>query len=348
MTNHHQPKSGLSKINHLPIRLAILLLISTLLLLGLTSLAMTFFGSGSISQVGQKDDSALKVLVSILPQQTIVQAIGGELVDVHVLVPAGFSPHTYELSVSEMTTVSRADVYFGLGLLGFDRTQLSGIQAANSNLLYVDTSINNQFRYLEAHSHGDDKDHHHDDDHHEEEEHHEDDDHHHDDHHHDDEASLDPHVWLAPTMVMEQAEVIKDTLVSLLPQHEGQIEANFLALIADLEELDQELRAAFAPIEGQTMLVYHPAFGYLADEYGFVQEHIEIEGKEPGPAALQAIINEARADGVRVIFVQSQFSTASARAIAENIGGVVVEVNPLAPDYFDNLRSLAQTISDRL
>ena len=297
------------------------------------------------------DTQKHQLLVSILPQKQIVERIAGTTnFAVDVLIPPGSSPETYDPTTQEMQKVSQAEMYFRIGKLPFEEVNLSTFTEINPNMVVVDTSINNTFRELEAHSHADEETHAEEDTHEGEEFHDEEISDHSDDEetYQEDESQIDPHVWLAPRMVSEQAEVIYTQLVANYPEYTESFTANFEQLQSDLTALDQELSVAFAPIEGKTMLVYHPAFGYLARDYGFNQEYIEIEGKEPSISDLQKIIVEAKNDGVRVIFVQKQFSTDSAQAIADNINGVVVEVDPLAADYFGNMRTIAQTISGTL
>lgn len=267
----------------------------------------------------------LKVAVSILPQQQIVERIGGDQVEVQALIPPGFSPATYDPNVEDVKFVSQANVYFRIGYIGFEKTNLTTIQELNPRLKIVDTSVNNQLRMLEEHDHEGV----------EETEPH-------------NGAEIDPHVWLAPQMVKQQAQIIAQTLSELEPDHQEYFAQNLAALDQELDALDQELKVAFAPIQGQTMLVYHPAFGYLADAYGFHQEHIEIEGQDPSLAELQKIITLAKSENIKVIFVQQQFSQDSAQAIAQNIGGAVVQIDPLAPDYLSNISQMAHTISQKL
>jgi len=145
-----------------------------------------------------------------------------------------------------------------------------------------------------------------------------------------------------------QAKHIYESLVEYSPDDKDYFTKNYDQFILDLDKLDDKLSQAFAPIKNQTILVFHPAFGYLADAYGFKQKAIEMEGKDPTPAQLKAIIDEAKADNVKVIFVQSQFSTKNAQAVAEEIGGAVVQIDPLAKDYFTNLESIAETIVSSL
>jgi zinc transport system substrate-binding protein len=75
---------------------------------------------------------------------------------------------------------------------------------------------------------------------------------------------------------------------------------------------------------------------------------IEAEGKEPGPRTLAHVISEARALGIKAVFVQPQFSRSSAEMIAHQIGGHVVAVDPLAENYIENMRHVAQSFADAM
>ena len=95
-------------------------------------------------------------------------------------------------------------------------------------------------------------------------------------------------------------------------------------------------------------MVFHPSWGYFADEYGLRQIPIEIDGKEPTAKELAGIIDFAKEKNIRVIFVQSQFSTGAAERVAESIGGKVVQIDPLAEDYISNLKNLADSLKREL
>lgn len=274
-----------------------------------------------------KNNEALQVAVSILPQIEIVKRIGGERVQVAAMIKPGFSPATYEPTPEDVAYLSQSQVYFRIGKIGFEQTHLSKLSASNPQMLVVDTSRDIVYRELAAHSHDEAEE----------------------DHEHEEEASApDPHVWLAPQMVKQQSQVIADTLIQIDPSGQDFYQQNLQQLHKDLDELDKDLAKAFAPISGETLLVYHPAFGYLADSYGFTQEHFEIEGKEPTLQQLTSVIEMARADGVQAVFVQKQFSIKSAEVLAKEIGAVVVAIDPLDPDYFANMRAIANQISSKL
>jgi zinc transport system substrate-binding protein len=172
-------------------------------------------------------------------------------------------------------------------------------------------------------------------------------DHAHDDHDHA-AGEMDPHVWMSPRLADQIAANIADALGDVDPAHAEDFQSNLADLQADLDAVDAETARALAPLKGRTFYVYHPAFGYFARRYGLVQEAVEIGGKSPGPRHVKELIDRAKADGVRVIFVQPQFSEQAARTIAEQIDGAVVPIDPLARNYISNLQSVASKIHQAL
>lgn len=283
----------------------------------------TYFLLANIDQETRKEnDDVIDIMVSILPQINFVEKIGGNKVRVAEMIPPGFSPATYDPSPGQLRKLQEADIYFRIGHIPFEKAQIEKLEKINKKMKVIDTSRGIKLLKLDSHSHG--------------EEEHEDDEEH--------EASNDPHIWLSPKLVKIQAENIYNALVEFSPEDKDYFTRRYNQFIVELDELDQKLISAFAPIEGQTILFFHPAFGYLADAYGFRQETIEIEGKEPTPAQLQKIIDKARNNNIKVIFVQAQFSTKSAESVAKEINGVVVQIDPLAKDYFANLETMAEKI----
>lgn len=284
------------------------------------------------------DEAKINVMVSILPQVEFVERIGGDKVEVSEMIPPGFSPATYEPSPEQLQKLQTAEIYFRIGHIPFEKVQMEKLQQINPSMKVIDTSVGVNLLELAAHSHGEEE-HGHEEEEHEEHEHEEEGDH---------EKSVDPHIWLSPNLVKIQAKHIFHALAEIKPEERDYFQSNYDQLIEDLENLDENLRTTFSKIEGKTILVFHPAFGYLASEYGFRQEAIEIEGKDPSPEHLKEIIDEAKADGVSVIFVQKQFSTKSAQAIAGEINRAVVQIDPLAKNYFSNLEEMSAIIVDRL
>ncbi len=149
---------------------------------------------------------------------------------------------------------------------------------------------------------------------------------------------------MSPRLAKKIALNVCDALVAADPANAGAYRAGLDGLLADLDALDAETAAALEPLRGRAIYVFHDAFGYFADAYGLRQVAIETGGKEPGPRHVAELIDRARADGVRVIFVQPQFSTMSAEAIAREIGGAVVPFDPLARDYIAGMRAAVKAV----
>lgn len=271
----------------------------------------------------------IPVFVSIAPQKYFVQQIGKDLVNVHVMVQPGASPHIYEPKPRQMAALSTTRLYFTIGV-PFEDVWLKKITGANPELKIVHTDHGIEKIPMAAHHH-----------HEEELAHHDDEAGHHDDEH-DEHASRDPHIWLSPALVKIQARAIRDALQASDPAHRADYAANYAKFTADIDRLDSDLRKIFAGKQGLRFMVFHPSWGYFAKDYHLKQVPIEIEGKNPKPAQLKELIEHAREDGIRIVFVQPQFSIQSAKLIAREIGGQVAYADPLAQDWLANLRSVAE------
>jgi zinc transport system substrate-binding protein len=254
----------------------------------------------------------LIVFVSLLPQKYLVQRLGDDRVQIEVLVPPGREPHTFEPTPRQMTRLAGARAFFLAGV-PFEETLLAKLGSAR-RLRIVDTTEGiERIPSTDA-----------------------------------DEPGLDPHTWMSPRLARVQAGTICEALVELDPAHAADYERNLRQLDADLDALDARIAGALAPLKGRTFFTFHPAFGYLARDYGLEQEAVEIGGKTPGPRHVKELIERARNEGVRVVFVEPQFSQRAATAIAQQIGGAVVSIDPLSEDYIVNLEEVARQIHDAL
>jgi zinc transport system substrate-binding protein len=159
---------------------------------------------------------------------------------------------------------------------------------------------------------------------------------------------LDPHVWTSPPLVKVMAQHIRDALAALDPAHAQDYAERSAAFAAELDALDAEIRARLAGLTSRRFLVYHPAWGYFARTYRLTQIPIQTEGKEPGARSMAALIDQARREGIKVIFVQPQFNRRAAEEVARAIGGRVVAIDPLAEDYLANMRSVARLLDEAL
>ncbi len=265
----------------------------------------------------------IQVFVSIIPQAYLAEKIGGNHVSVTSMTGAGADVHTFEPKPRQMTELSKAGIYFAIGV-EFEHAMLGRLASVNPSLLVVHTDSGIQKIPMAEHEHHGHSDHKDSGD-------------------HKDHDGTDPHIWLSPKLAKIQAEAMFKALVSADPNHKAAYEANYAAFIKEADALDAELGNIFSNIgKNNKFMVFHPSWGYFAKDYGLEQIPVEIEGKEPKPAQLTELINHAKADGIRVIFVQPQFSPKNAEVISKSINGQVISVDPLAKDWADNLRQVAQ------
>lgn len=304
----------------------------------------------------------LKVAVSIAPQAWLVDRIGGDLVAVETLIPAGSDPHTYEPKPSQVTTLSKADLYLTIGT-GFEKAWLPRLSSITPSMPTVpmDAGVERIAMVAHEHAHGHDG---HGHDHAMEAEH----GHGHDVAHHpatdgrshgeyDDHEKLkaedrqwedrrgtpDPHIWTEPANMLVMAKNTFEALQQADKAHSETYLKNYFAVRRDIERLERELMQQFAAEagKGRAFMVFHPAWGYFARAHALTQVPIEVEGKEPSPRELAAIVNEAREMNVGAIFVQPQMSRRAADVVAAEIRAQVIEADPLAYDWANNLRRVA-------
>lgn len=290
------------------------------------------FALVTLSASGYASDR-ISVFVSIVPQKYFLQQIGKGLVQVHVMVQPGASPATYEPKPQQMADLSKAKAYFAIGV-PFEDAWLNKIAAANPEMKVVHTDQRIEKLPMATHLRDDEVGpkansarHGQADRHEAAESHH---------------GGLDPHIWLSPPLVKIQALTILSALKTIDPVHQDVYETNYRRFIAAVDRLDSRLRKLFADRQGLRFMVFHPSWGYFAHAYGIVQVPIEIEGKEPKPAQLQQLIQQARKTAIKVVFVQPQFSARSAELVAREIGGQVAFADPLAEDWMANLRQVAE------
>ena len=155
----------------------------------------------------------------------------------------------------------------------------------------------------------------------------------------------DPHIWLSPLLAKKMLAKIEAALSKAKPERAEFFKMNSINLAQELDILDQEIRDIIATAKSRNFMVFHPAWSYFAETYDLKQVAIEHQGKEPGPRALQKIINIGKKLKIKTIFVQRQFGLSVAKNVSQIIGANVEEIDPLAENYFENMRKIAKAIS---
>ena len=290
----------------------------------LIALASAFFG-----MFGSAAWAKETCTTSILPYKYFVEKIAGDTLEVVALVGEGANPHSYEPKPKQMRALEISKLYFATGL-EFEHVWLPKFAAQFSNLKVIKTYEGVKRVEMAAHEH---------------EEHAEHEEHEHAEHEH---GGLDPHIWLDPILVKQIAKNIAVALASQYPQNAEFYYSNLKSFEAELDALDTQIRETLSNLKSREFIVFHPSWGYFAARYNLVQIPIEIEGKEPKPAALAHLIAEAKEHGVKVIFVAPQFSDRAAREIARESGASVVSINHLAYEWRSELLKSVEAIAKAL
>jgi zinc transport system substrate-binding protein len=267
------------------------------------------------------------IAVSIPPQKFFVEKIAGDLFDVMVMLPPGVSEHTYEPKPSQMVELSKAKLYLSIGM-EFEKAWLERLSASYPHLAIAATDSGISKLPMESGeaSAGTTSA------------------------HLDEHEGLDPHIWLSPELVKQQASTITRALCKIDPAHAVLFAKNDSLFNRELSALQDTIRRILSTTRQGPMapfLVFHPAWGYFAHEFGLHQVSIEVQGKEPTPRELNAIMALARQSGTKTIYVQPQFSRQTAQVIAAEIGAKVAIADPLAEAWETNLVQCARALETR-
>ena len=260
------------------------------------------------------------VATSIPPHAWLIERIGGDAVEVHTVLRPGESPTTHQPSDLQVSRVLSGRVFFRSGV-PFESG--AWFRALEGDLEIVDLRDGVATRTMDTHTHGGEAA--------EETAHHL-------------RGAIDPHIWLSPIRLVFQANHVADTLKRLDPGSAADYDARLAELTIELGELDAWIEDTLAPFRGRAFVVFHPSWGYFADDFGLRQIAIETEGKEPSDSELTGIQEETHSLGVSVIFVQPQIAGKSAQAIAGVMGARLETLDPLAPDVIGNLRRVTGAI----
>jgi len=278
----------------------------SVLILGIL-IACILITAGCVGTTNTDADSKPVVAVSIVPEETFVKAVAGDTVNVVLIIPPGSSPENYEPTAKQMQQFSKAKIYFGIGV----PSENSILSSLNPSTKYVALEKVVSSVYPDRKL-GDER---------------------------------DPHIWLSPKRAIVMVQEIADRLSEILPENKEIYQKNAQSYIEKLKVLDAELIQIFSEAKGKTFLAEHPAFGYLADDYGLKMEVLEEGGKEATINHRIDLEDIAKQKGMTTIFYQSESGGSKVAQFAESIGGKSVSLSPLSGDYIVNLKEMAKLIA---
>lgn len=271
--------------------------------------------SGCTGQNVTPAEGKLLIGVTIVPQKAFVKAICGDLADVIELVPPGFSPESFDPDPLKMSKLSKTEIFFTLDLPSEQNMDFTMLE--DTKIVDLAESVSRAYpnRYFEGSQ---------------------------------DDSGRDPHIWNSPRRAIVMVQVMAEEISLLDPENSALYAANAAAYIASLQALDTELQQLFGGIANKKIIVFHPAFGYFADDYGIEMYALEDNGREATASHLIDMIKLARDEGIKTIFTQKDSGNRQPDTFADEIGGKKVVLDPLSEDYIENTRSMASKIAEAL
>ena len=273
----------------------------------------------TIFSCNNKKEVTKSISVSILPQKYMVEKICGEGYNVNVLIPPGSNPATCEMTTRQVTDLLKSSIYFSIGYLPYETTHIKNILEKHKEINHINLSDNIKLEHgLEKHG----------------------------DHFH--EGGVDPHIWTSCNNAKIMCKDILDGVIATFPDNKKMFTANYNNLIKEIDKIKETADKALNNLNNKNFIIYHPALTYFAKEYGLKQIPVEYEGKSPSPVYIKDIINTALKTNTKLVLVQKQFDIEKANFIAKEIGGKVIEIDPLNPDWAGEMNKLIMVFSENL
>ena len=323
---------------------------------------------------------APRVAVDIAPVHSLVAKVMKGLGKPDLIIPAGASPHEYQLRPSEAKSIQDARLVFWIGedLTPWLKKGLSSLakEASVTALLEIDGIELLEFRegaLFEAHDHSDHDDHEgHDHDKHakKEDDHDDHDDHEghdhdkhakkeddhddHDDHEGHDHGDHDPHAWLSPQIAKVWLNVIAAKLSEIDPKNAGAYFANANSARHDLDTLSKEINKILDPMRDKKFVVFHDAYQYFEKDFNIsASGAISLgDASDPSPARLSEVRKRVVDEAIQCVLAEPQYNEGIVKAVIEGTDSNTAVIDPLGvklevgPSLYENLiRNLATNLA---
>ena len=257
-----------------------------------------------------------QIMVTIEPQRYFARQVADTLFEMLTMVPPGTSPESYDPTPRQMAQLARCKAYFCIGHIGFENAWLDRLKQNNPQVVFFNNSqgIPLESGHVHAHAHAHD--------------------------------IVDPHTWTSPRAARTIARNICEALSELDPANRLIYQQNLQKLLAEIDRTDQAVQSYLSRSSQKAFIIYHPALTYFARDYGLTQYAIETDGKEPSPEQLKQLVDRAKRESIRTVFIQQEFDRKNAEIIARETGSRLVVINPLSGQWSEEVIRIAKALSD--
>jgi zinc transport system substrate-binding protein len=266
----------------------------------------------------------LKIAATVIPVESLLKEIGGDKVEITLMVPEGQSPHTFEPSPDVISGISEAESVFTIGVIDdwvSPLTRTFGTPEFNVGSGIALKPFKETFTVGEEELPEGGE-------------------------------GYDPHYWLS----VANGKIVAKNIAGELSRIDGAsadyYAENLRSFLDRADIADAKIRETLSELENRKIITFHDAWGYFADDYGLevVAVYQPSPGKDPSPQDVKSLIDKARDEGIKTFFSEILMSSAPLKAIGESEGIKVVPLNPLETrgDYLETLVKDAETIRDAL
>ncbi len=261
------------------------------------------------------------VTAAVPPVAFLVKAVAGDNFRVNVLLPEGKNPHECEIGPAQIAALNRSSVLFYTGL-PFEKRPAGAVAGRvpvidlSQKIAMLPAAAEHEAEDGHGHAHA----------------------------HGCCDGENDPHIWFSPVNAAVMCDAIADALAAADPENAAVYRERAAAVKQECGNIRRELAVRLKKYENCKFYVYHPSFGYFGRDFKLIQQPLEIGGREMPLPALTRLIRQAKAENVKLIFVQPSFNRSSAEALAKGIGGSVAVADPLQYDLFKAFRELGSRL----
>ncbi|MDE3055657.1 MAG: zinc ABC transporter substrate-binding protein [Verrucomicrobiota bacterium] len=258
----------------------------------------------------EREDKKNLLFATLAPYKFLVEQIGGDLVEVQLLIPPGVSPHTYEPTLQQVRSLQGGLIWFQMGE-PFEKRILPAMQERNPGLLVVDLCEEETLPSCPhcCHAHLQDR-----------------------------------HVWLSPTLLISMARKTEELLSQRFPEEKAYFAERADRFCAECALVQNEIQERLTSLKGGLLLVSHPAFGYFCKDFQLEQLSVEHAGGEPRPRHLQKILEKAKEHPVSLALALPQYNNKGVTLLAEELKVPLSQIDPYAANCLDTIRLLAKEI----
>lgn len=259
--------------------------------------------------------------VTIDPQKYFLDTIVGNHYDVNCVIPSGSNPESADFTPSQMLALGKSIAYFKIGYLGIENTLIDKVSKSNPDLKVIDCSVGIE-PVGDIHNHEDES---------------------HERHYA--HAGGDPHTWSSVKSARIIARNMYEGVLELDETNKDDYKANYDKLLSEINRTDSIIKIYLGKAPSKSFIIYHPALSYFADEYGLTQYSIENDGKNPSPSQLKALIDTAKEEGIKVVFIQQEYDTKNAETVANAIGANIISLNLLSYNWSEEMIKIAKALA---